>query len=382
MLYIAGIFFSLFLAALLFTKKDKTHADVVLACWMTLMGIHLLDHYIFISGKYVQFPVVVTIGFALPLLHSPFLFLYTILQTTSGKLKAIHGLHLIPFAVSLLIFSPFFLLSHAEQVQVLETKGEGFRLQLFANLCMIAASGIVYITLSLVRLLRYRRNMVHQFSNTDKINFNWLLYLILWMIVIWVIIIFIGGDKIIFSAVSVFILWLGYFGIKQVPVFHQNVSLSAIEQQVPAEESISEKLVGQTEIPLAAVAETVKYQKSNLSEESANDIHERLKLLMEVAKPFRNPDLTLNELAKSLDVHPNHLSQVINSKENKNFYDLVNEHRSAEFIRMVSENANAQFTLLGIALDCGFNSKASFNRNFKKYTGLAPREYVKKLEVV
>ena len=33
-------------------------------------------------------------------------------------------------------------------------------------------------------------------------------------------------------------------------------------------------------------------------------------------------------------------------------------------------------TLLGLALDSGFNSKATFNRSFKKLTSLSPKEWM------
>jgi DNA-binding MarR family transcriptional regulator len=66
-------------------------------------------------------------------------------------------------------------------------------------------------------------------------------------------------------------------------------------------------------------------------------IHERLKLLLVEEKPVTNPDLTPNDLAQSLDVHPNLLSQVINSMENKSFFYLINEKRVEEFIRLVSQ---------------------------------------------
>jgi DNA-binding MarR family transcriptional regulator len=66
-------------------------------------------------------------------------------------------------------------------------------------------------------------------------------------------------------------------------------------------------------------------------------IHERLKLLLVEEKPVTNPDLTPNDLAQSLDVHPNLLSQVINSMENKRFFYLINEKRVEEFIRLVSQ---------------------------------------------
>ncbi|MBT8190072.1 MAG: helix-turn-helix domain-containing protein [Bacteroidia bacterium] len=39
-----------------------------------------------------------------------------------------------------------------------------------------------------------------------------------------------------------------------------------------------------------------------------------------------------------------------------------------------------QFSILGIALDSGFNSKASFNRVFKKKAGMTPSQYLKSLK--
>ncbi len=122
-----------------------------------------------------------------------------------------------------------------------------------------------------------------------------------------------------------------------------------------------------------------KYQKSGLSEEDAGRIHQALRQLLDTQKPFTDPDLTLTDLARLLSVHPNVLSQVINSKENKTFYDLVNERRIEEFIQRMSQPLRHQYTLMAIAYDCGFNSKASFNRNFKKYTGLTPTEYLGQL---
>ena len=80
-------------------------------------------------------------------------------------------------------------------------------------------------------------------------------------------------------------------------------------------------------------------------------------------------------MAAKLGVHPNYLSQVINQRENKNFYDFVNTYRVAEFKRLISMPRNQHLTLLSVAFDCGFNSKSSFNRYFKKATGQTPSEY-------
>ena len=69
------------------------------------------------------------------------------------------------------------------------------------------------------------------------------------------------------------------------------------------------------------------------------------------------------------------LSQVINVGARRNFNDFVNEYRVDEFKRQVRNPANAHLSFLGLALDCGFNSKATFNRAFKKFTGLSPKEF-------
>ena len=98
---------------------------------------------------------------------------------------------------------------------------------------------------------------------------------------------------------------------------------------------------------------------------------------MEYEKLYKDPELNLNQVASLLDVHPNILSQTINSVENKNFYDYINQHRIEEFKRIVVLPENQKFTILSLAFESGFNSKTSFNRNFKKYMDCSPREYIK-----
>ncbi|MGL5892326.1 MAG: helix-turn-helix domain-containing protein, partial [Bacteroidia bacterium] len=65
----------------------------------------------------------------------------------------------------------------------------------------------------------------------------------------------------------------------------------------------------------------------------------------------------------------------------KNFFDYINELRTTEFKRMAVLEKNRKYTLLSLALECGFNSKTSFNRNFKKATGLSPSDYLKSVNV-
>ena len=384
MLYLSAIFLSFFLSIVLITKRNKTQADYILAIWLAIIGVHLLTFYLYFTHQHLDYPSIVVLGFSLPLAHGPFLYLYTRQQTSSSPFNKKLILNFLPVLLSILLFAEFHFLSLDQKIEVFRQNGQTFKTQLLINVYAIYVSGIVYIILSLSRLLKYRKSLVHQFSNTEKINLSWLLYLIVWMVVIWIVILFIHEERLIYGAVAFFVIWLGYFGIRQVRVFSQNTpdfpKESLLRTNKKYEESklnIIEKSLNIDFPSLNDNSGSSKYQRSTLSEQDASQIHERLMHLMTEQKPFKNPDLTLNELAGILEVHPNYLSQVINSKEKKSFYDLINEMRVEEFIKLISQPSNQQYTLLAISYDSGFNSKASFNRNFKKYTGLTPRDFVK-----
>jgi AraC-like DNA-binding protein len=112
-------------------------------------------------------------------------------------------------------------------------------------------------------------------------------------------------------------------------------------------------------------AEVIKYQKTSPGDEAIQEIYEKLTYKMEQEKLYKDPELNLNHVAKLLDVHPNILSQTINTMEQKNFYDYVNRQRIEEFKRIAGLPENQKFTILSLAFESGFNSKTSFNRNFK-----------------
>jgi AraC-like DNA-binding protein len=380
MLYLTAVILAFFLSSIMAIKKQKSTADIILLLWLLVTGLHLLIYYKVFTGSKLEYPTLLALAFPLPLVQGPFLYLYTRHQTKQSLFKSKELLHFLPILLSYALFFRFYFIPFDQKVEIFRQNGKGYELQQALNLYAIYLSGIIYTILSLRRLLLYRKTMVQQFSNTEKINFNWLLYLIIWIMVIWVVVLFVQKDDMIFGAAALFVIWLGYFGINQVQIFNQK---SPIVPENIVSGSIGTDRLVETETnenPLSAVEDVkTKYQKSNLTETDAADIHNRLSRLMEQQKPYTDPDLTLNQLAKMLDVHPNHLSQVINSKEGKSFYDMINEKRIEEFIRLISEPEHQQYTLVSIAYDCGFNSKASFNRNFKKHTGLTPSDYVKSL---
>jgi AraC-like DNA-binding protein len=114
-----------------------------------------------------------------------------------------------------------------------------------------------------------------------------------------------------------------------------------------------------------------------LSELEFSEIIGRLNTTMEHDKLFLNPEITLPELAKSIDIPSYQLSRIINEKFECNFFDFINGYRVNEVKSKLNDPTFSNLSLLGIAFDSGFNSKSAFNRIFKKTTGLTPSEFKK-----
>ena len=104
---------------------------------------------------------------------------------------------------------------------------------------------------------------------------------------------------------------------------------------------------------------------------------EKLGTLLAERKAFIDPELKLATVADELGLPQHQVSKLINEKLGKSFTDLINEYRVEEFISRINHPEYQSYSIFGIALDVGFNSKSSFNTAFKKITGKTPSEYRK-----
>ena len=124
-----------------------------------------------------------------------------------------------------------------------------------------------------------------------------------------------------------------------------------------------------------------KYQTSSLKEGEMEEIYTQINKCLTLDKIYLDPELKVHDLAKQIGVTTHNISQTINSKVQKPFYDLVNSYRVNHLKKLLSEPGNQQFTILGLGIDSGFNSKTSLNRVFKQQTGMSPSEF-RRLQMV
>lgn len=331
--------------------------------WMLLIAVHLYLFYLSYSNQIFELPFLLGIELPMPLFYSVFLLFYVGSMTEQiPKKKWTLSLHFLPIIASYLYLITFFILPVDQKIYVYEHKGLGFENYMLVVDVFYPLHGLLYIIWSLKLLNKHKRNIKRQFSNLEKINLRWLRVLIYCTAVLWTLVLFLP-DTYIFVAIVLFVFIISFFGIKQDRIFaHGKLDTTPI---------IQEKKV---ELP------TKKYAKSGLTEEQSEKIYKQLINLLTEDKLFQNGELTILELANRLETKANYLSQIINEKENKNFYDFINNFRLMAFKAMVTDQNHKKFTLLAMAYECGFSSKSSFNRYFKKTMEQTPTEYVNQIK--
>ena len=85
----------------------------------------------------------------------------------------------------------------------------------------------------------------------------------------------------------------------------------------------------------------------------------------------------MTTLSEKTGLSNSYLSQIINQKDGRNFFDFVNEYRINEVMERMDDPDYDHYTILAIAQDAGFKSKSTFNAFFKKSTGKTPSVYRK-----
>ena len=371
MFFLIGIILSAFLFVLLVLKRNKSYADQILTIWMGVMALHQFISYLTYSGAAFDFPFLLGVVLPWPVLHGPFLFIYVTAITREKPLSLKQVLpHFIPFLLLVLLAFPFFLRPAAEKIAVFKNKGAGYEWYNILQSVMVVVLGLGYSIWSLYRIQKHRTKIIQWFSNTDKLMLRWLEYLSIGLGLIWILVLFFE-DQVVFSGVVLLVIFIGIFGITRLPIFyaHPEILKNTAHPDPPSFDEF---------VPPAEDQEgdLVRYAKSGLKEPDVTDLHQRLTKLMAEKALYKQNDITLADIAALLDTHPNYLSQVINEREQKNFYNYINTLRVKAFIDASAHPDKQHYSFLALAFECGFNSKSTFNKYFKAHTGKSPSEFI------
>ncbi len=366
----AGLGIGVLMLMLLFFKQHKKREDYLFLSWIatTLLQItfYLVNIYHFeLSGIWA------ILAFGLPLLGAPLLFLY--IQTITG-----YRFSLKTTVIHLSIYPIYVLLLFAFQEMVgVEIKALNGFLDFSKQASMLtqhyaiplAVSGLLYTFWDLALLRKHMRRIANLFSFDENISLRWLNYVVYSYLILFLLASFLIFGAIHFNLLplknafasvgillSLMLLAFGFYGFRQTTIFSN------------------------TELPISKTRSAkASYAKSGLDQNKIGELAHQLSKYMETERPYLNENLNLKTLSERCELQQAQLSQLINQHFKMNFYDFVNQYRVKEAKVRLSSPEFDQLSILGIAFDCGFKSKSSFNRYFKKYAGVSPSEFKKKL---
>ncbi len=119
-----------------------------------------------------------------------------------------------------------------------------------------------------------------------------------------------------------------------------------------------------------------KESSNGLSSVDAQQMLKKLENAMEQDKVYLDPSLNRDQLATHTGLNTKVISSILNQYAGKSFNDFVNYYRVEEVCENLLSSKNQHLTISGVALACGFNSQATFQRAFKNLKGMSPKEYL------
>lgn len=218
---------------------------------------------------------------------------------------------------------------------------------------------LIYMMLSFKRVKDYQLQLLDNVSTMTKIDLQWVKKTIMVIVVSFVLIL-------VFLSIS--------SGVSGKEIFHQWDEYRSVVLLLYSCTLYWLSIRGYQQAQTIKISKPTDSNAGLLDTESIKVINQ-LHDAMINENLFRNPELSLTGLSTSISVSERTISEVLNGNLNKNFYQFVNEYRVKDVQEKLKDHKNSHLKILSLAFDAGFNSKATFNRLFKAYSGLTPKEF-------
>jgi AraC-like DNA-binding protein len=337
--------------------EDKTAKRLLI---LLLIGLFSMAYCLFYAyaGMRQYWPVLANIEIGLAYWIGPSLYFYIkrVNGSPSPFATPLNYLHWLPAILIELMLLPYFSMSLSEKVAYFQLGASSF----YALMIRYTWAGfhvhvLIYILLCQPHLRVYRQRVVDSPSYVSVLSLRWLQLFCVGFMVQVLAERLLPALKITSSALSdtagmavyLFIIVLTYLALGQ-------SRLQFADTRQPARSN-------------------GKYYRSGLREHTAQYYLDKLSRLMATEQYFLESDLSMQSLADRVKISPHHLSQILNEKLEKSFYDYVNEQR-VNYARQLLLSEPQQ-PIVDIAFKSGYNSKNSFNNAFKRHTGTTPSEY-------
>jgi AraC-like DNA-binding protein len=358
-LLLAALQALIFASLLIFrATRDQRLSDKLLTFFLVALAATLSEH---IAGwmNWYQGQGLTFFPFGSNFLYAPLAYLYVKSVTNAQyRFRGKEWLHLLPAVLYFIVHLSIWSMAVPEKMKLIEILGRNNYFFIEGAIDLLVLT--LYTVLAVRHYFAYIQWLGNEFSNLLPLTLTWLRN---FLIILAAVCVVDWG----FGLVSLFynywhdVRYWDYF-IRAILLYYLSIAGYTHTQRTD--------LVFQDAKPTELVTESIKTS----SEESLPKA-QVVKYVNET-KPYLDAELTLNQLAQQLSLPASLVSQTINSSLGKNFNDFINEYRVQEICARLKMGEHKSKTLLGVGLDSGFNSKATFNRSFKKVTGITPKEWL------
>lgn len=364
-LFTLVLFLFFLMSAFLLGKGQRLRGLALLGCFFLALALNLLDSFLLLKGAYNRYTYAGLWGSNLLLVCGPLLFFYTKSVIDKGFAVKPHNLwHFLPFCIFFITSESSYLLAGTAKQQQIIAGVSARHLPSFFYLLSLLMYGhfVAYLLAALRYLQQYRR--VPQ-ATAPALPPAVKLVSVTLLFFMGMVPVLLLATYLSFMGKSAYYYTTMLLSVLGLLVFTSWLLLTVLHE--PA-------IFGYTE-PGTATAPTSNAVKQVTPgmQATLNDLLE----YMNSHKPYLEPSLTLESLARQVQVKPKTLSLTINSLRGQTFFEFINEHRIEEAKRMLTNPADKKITILEVMYQVGFNSKSSFNTLFKKNTGLTPGDFKK-----
>ena len=348
---------ALLLALALWKRPVNAAANHILSAWTGLVGVDLAVRAAHLAAPDDRWSLAYAVVGLFPFLHASLFYLYVRALTTGRGFRTRDLVHLAGFALAFAMAAPQLVASRSWSAP-----GIAYALFLYGY-------ALGYVAAALVRIARFRRELRAHRADADRQSLQWLGAMALSQAVIWCIAVLQDIVRIpfvdyylIYGAVALWVFVIGWFSLAQPPVPAQPEVPARPERRGHAEPD----------------ARRVRTHDDAGDDARIPEVEARLAQLMAGERLYREPALTIAQLARRSGYPEYLVSVVINRRFGGTFWDYINRLR-IEAVREELANPGDARTLLDIAYACGFTSKSTFNAAFKRQLGETPGEYRRRL---
>ncbi len=356
-----GVFQGLLMILVLLTFK-RNLALLSLLGLVFVMVLNIFNHLLLSTRLYLEIPNLVHVFTPTLMLIGPLYYWHIQAAIDPGKNLNNQLLHWVPCGVAVVFLIPFYGLSAAEKIDLLDVRQASGLIPMTVSTYLFMSIQIVQAFIYLLMSNRAIRELQRQRSSQKALpGFGWLLHLGRAFLAFWLL------D---FLALSVYTI-IG--GIHQ-QVFYVTILGAAIFINVIAVFMIRNHKDFNNQVLNPQFG---KGRNSRQSKEEIEYVLSQVYQVMDRERPYLDPALSLAKFSGFLEKTPHQVSEILNLRLGKSFYEFINEYRYQEARERLQSDQYKHLTILAIAFDSGFNNKNTFNKVFKKYAGKTPSQFLK-----